>query len=63
MNFIKNVLTAAEKMNAQQFVDYNKQYNAKLKAEYLAMAANKSRYTEAQIDSKRLECRMVGVFV
>jgi hypothetical protein len=56
-------LTASEKMNTEQYLEYNRNYNKQLKALYVTMLVNKDRFTAEQIESKRLECRSLGVFV
>ena len=58
-----NTLTAAERMNTEQFLAYNREYNKNLKAKYLSMLSNKAAFTAEQIEMTRIECRSLGIFV
>ena len=58
-----DTLTASEKMTTEQYLEYNRNYGKQLKALYVTMLVNKDRFTAEQIEAKRLECRMLGIFV
>lgn len=58
-----NTLTAAERMNTEQFLAYNREYSKNLKAKYLSMLANKAAFTAQQIEMIRIECCSLGIFV
>lgn len=58
-----NTLTAAERMNTEQFLAYNREYSKNLKAKYLWMLASKSAFTAEQIEMTRIECCSLGIFV
>lgn len=60
---MNTALTPSERMNTEQYLEYNRLYNQKLKAQYLGMLANKAAYTAQQIDLKRIECCSLGIRV